>query len=55
MSDKAEAAVAIFAKQIAKQIGKSDSIKEWIEVDQKRINAFNVRRSAESARRSCTA
>ena len=33
MSDKAEAAVAIFAKQI----GKSDSISEWIEVDQKRL------------------
>ena len=36
MSDKAQAAVAIFAKRI----GQSDGVSEWLEVDQKRINAF---------------
>jgi acyl dehydratase len=36
MSDKASAAVAIFAKSI----GASDGAGEWIAVDQKRINLF---------------
>jgi acyl dehydratase len=36
MSDKAQAAVAIFAKRI----GQSDGVSQWLQVDQQRINAF---------------